>query len=219
MKKLLAQNFGALLLCLGLLMIFGRLSQEVLEKEAFGFDTSILLWLHQHTNSTLDSLMMQITRLGDPEIVVVLVTIAFSLLIWQRQFWSAQMLFLACLGGLILNQGLKLVFAKPRPQLWTPLVVEHSYSFPSGHALGGLVVYGFLAVLLAYHFPRLRYGSSPAAIYGIAAVIVGAIGISRLFLGVHWPTDILAGYTVGAVWLMACIFTFRLVHSHYHKAP
>lgn len=117
-------------------MIFGWLSQEVLEKEAFGFDTSILLWLHQSPNSTLDSLMVQITRLGDPETVVVLVTIAISLLIWQRQFWSAQMLFLACLGGLILNQGLKLVFAKPRPQLWTPLVIEHSYSFPSGHALG-----------------------------------------------------------------------------------
>ena len=183
-------------------MIFGWLSQEVLEKEAFGFDTSILLWLHQSPNSTLDSLMVQITRLGDPETVVILVTIAFSLLIWQRQFWSAQMLFLACLGGLILNQGLKLVFAKLRPQLWTPLVVEHSYSFPSGHALGSLVVYGFLAVLLAHKFPRQHW-----LIYAIAAVIISAIGISRLFLGVHWPTDIIAGYAVGAVWLIACIFT------------
>ena len=60
-------------------------------------------------------------------------------------------------------------------------MVEHSYSFPSGHALGGLVVYGFLAVLSAHYFPRLRYGSSPMAIYAIRAVIIGAIGISRLF--------------------------------------
>ena len=193
-------SFVILLGCLGLLALFGWLSQEVLEKEAFGFDTTILLWLHQHSNSSIDGLMLTITKLGNPEFVVVLVTISFSLLLWYKRVWAAQILFLTCLGGLILNQGLKLVFTKPRPQLWTPLIVEHSYSFPSGHALGSSALYGFLAVLLASQYPRYRLG-----IYSIAVVIVGSIGLSRLFLGVHYPTDIIAGYAVGLLWLIACV--------------
>ena len=198
-------SFVVLLGCLGLLALFGWLSQEVLEKEAFGFDTTILLWLHQHSNSSIDSTMLILTKLGDPEFVVVLITISLSLLLWQKRVWAAQILTLTCLGGLILNQGLKLVFAKPRPQLWTPLIVEHSYSFPSGHALGSSVVYGFLAVLLAQHYPRYR-----AVIYSVAIVIVGSIGLSRLFLGVHYPTDIIAGYAVGLLWLTTCVGIFKI---------
>ena len=193
-------SFVVLLGCLGLLALFGWLSQEVLEQETFGFDTTILLWLHQHSNSSIDHVMLKLTNLGDPEFVVVLVTISFSLLLWQKRVWAAQIFCLTCLGALILNQGLKLVFAKPRPHLWTPLIVEHSYSFPSGHALGSSVLYGFLAVLLASQYPRYRVG-----IYGIAVVIVGSIGLSRLFLGVHYPTDIIAGYAVGLLWLITCV--------------
>jgi membrane-associated phospholipid phosphatase len=191
---------SVLIICLCLLALFGWLSQEVLEKEVFGFDTTILLWLHQHSNSTIDSLMLKITTLGDPEIVVVLVTISFSLLLWKKRVWAAQILFVNCLGGLILNQGLKLIFAKPRPHLWTPLIIEHSYSFPSGHALGSAVVYGFLAFLLARQYPSYSMG-----IYGMAICVVGSIGLSRLFLGVHYPTDIVAGYFVGCLWLITCV--------------
>ena len=204
-KSNFSLSFVVLLGCLGLLALFGWLSQEVLEKEAFGFDTVILLWLHQHSNSTIDSLMLNITKLGNPEFIVVLVTISFSLLLWYKHFWAAQILFLNCLGGLILNQGLKLFFVKPRPQLWTPLIVEHSYSFPSGHALGSAVIYGFLAVLLADRYPHYRM-----RIFGIAVIIVGSIGLSRLFLGVHYPTDIIAGYSIGLLWLFACVATLKM---------
>ena len=78
-------SFVILLGCLGLLALFGWLSQEVLEKEAFGFDTTILLWLHQHSNSSIDGLMLTITKLGNPEFVVVLVTVSFSLLLWYKR--------------------------------------------------------------------------------------------------------------------------------------
>ncbi len=197
-------SFVVLLGCLGLLALVGWLSQEVLEKETFGFDTTILLWLHQHSSSAIDNIMLRLTNLGDPEFVVVIVTVSFSLLLWQKQVWAAQILFLNCLGGLILNQGLKLFFAKPRPHLWTPLIIEHSYSFPSGHALGSAVVYGFLAILLASRYPHYRLG-----IFGGAVVIVSAIGLSRLFLGVHYPTDIIAGYAIGLIWLTTSI---RILH-------
>lgn len=193
-------SFFVLLGCLFLLALFGWLSQEVLAKEAFSFDTTILMWLHRHSNSTIDNLMLNITKLGNPPFVVTLVTISFSLLLISKRLWSAQILFLTCLGALILNQGLKLVFVRPRPQLWKQLIFEHSYSFPSGHALGSAVLYGFLAYLLASEYPRYRLG-----IYSIALLIVGAIGLSRLILGVHYPTDILAGYAVGIPWLSICV--------------
>ena len=110
-------SFFVLLGCLGLIAVCGWLSQEVLEKEVFGFDTTILLWLHQHSNSSIDNVMLRLTSLGDPEFVVVIVTISFSLLLWKKRVWAAQILVLTCLGGLILNQGLKLVFAKPSGQV------------------------------------------------------------------------------------------------------
>ena len=143
-----------LLSCLVILLGLSWLFQEVLEKEAFGFDTTVLLAVHRWSNPILDQVMLSLTRLGDPEFVVVIIVLSLGLLLWRRQRTEAKMLTIACLGALILNQGLKLFFAKPRPQLWTPLIVETSFSFPSGHALGSLVLYGFLAYLLAINYPR-----------------------------------------------------------------
>ena len=88
--------------------------------------------MHQWANPILDQVMLSLTRLGDPEFAVVIVVRSLGLLLWRRQRAEAKMLAIACLGALILNQGLKLFFAKPRPQLWTPLIVEKSFSFARG---------------------------------------------------------------------------------------
>ena len=194
-----------LLSCLVILLGLSWLFQEVLEKEAFGFDTTVLLGVHRWANPILDQVMLSLTRLGDPEFVVVVVALSLGLLLWRRQRIEAKMLAIVCLGALILNQGLKLFFAKPRPQLWTPLIVEKSFSFPSGHALGSLVLYGFLAYLLAVKYPKIAHW-----IYSLTIVLVIAIGISRLYLGVHWFTDVAAGCAVGFLWLMICITMLKL---------
>ena len=194
-----------LLSCLVTLLGLSWLFQEVLEKEAFGFDTAVPLEVHQWANPVLDQVMLSLTRLGDPEFVVVIIVVILGLLLWKRQRTEAKMLTIACLGALVLNQGLKLFFAKPRPQLWTPLIVETSFSFPSGHALGAVVLYGFLAYLLAVKHPKISHW-----IYSLTIILVIAIGISRLYLGVHWFTDIAAGYAVGFLWLMVCITMLRL---------
>jgi membrane-associated phospholipid phosphatase len=191
--------------CLVILLGLGWLFQEVWEKEAFSFDTTALLWIHQWSNPVLDAVMLKITTLGNPEFVVVVVILTLGWLWWSRRRFQAKVFAIACLGALILNQELKLFFTKARPQLWPRLITESTFSFPSGHALGSLVLYGFLAYVLAEQFPRLSYW-----IYGIAVGIIASIGASRLYLGVHWPTDILAGYAVGFLWLMICITMLRL---------
>lgn len=191
--------------CLIALLGLSWLFQEVWEKEAFGLDKTVLLWLHHWANPVLDAVMLKITTLGNPEFVVVVVVFSLGWLWWRQRHLEAKVFAIACLGALILNQVLKLCFAKPRPQLWTHLIAESSFSFPSGHALGSLVLYGFLAHVLAMQFPKSAHW-----IYGVAAGIISAIGLSRLYLGVHWPTDVVAGYAVGFLWLMVCITMIKL---------
>lgn len=176
------------------------LGQDVLERESIPIDTPLLLQIHHWANPVLDQLMLGITRLADPEVVVIVVAISLGWLVQRRQWRSAVMLIFTCLGALMLNQGMKSAFTRPRPLLWPRLIEETSYGFPSGHALGSIVLYGLLAYLLVRRYPR-----QGRLVYGIAIVLIGAIGFSRLYLGVHYPTDVLAGYVVGWLWLTLCI--------------
>ncbi len=177
------------------------LGQDVLERESIPIDVPLLQQIHQWANPLLDQFMLGITRLADPEVVVVVVAIALGWLVRRRQWRSSAMLVFTCLGTLMLNQGMKFAFARPRPLLWPRLIQETSYGFPSGHALGSIVLYGFLAYLLVRRYPR-----RVRSIYGMATGLIGAIGFSRLYLGVHYPTDVIAGYATGLLWLMFCVF-------------
>jgi membrane-associated phospholipid phosphatase len=201
-------GMGGLTLCLFILFIVAKLSNEVLEKKAFTFDKSFLLGLHQFANPTLDQIMLKITQLGNPTVVII-VTVITLILLWAKQYYQeAKFFLLACLGAWILTTGMKLFFAKPRPLLWTHLISESSFSFPSGHALGSMVLYGFIAYLLSSHYPKFSQ-----FIYGCTAMIISLIGLSRLYLGVHWPTDIIAGYGVGFLWLMVCLTLLKLQNT------
>lgn len=189
-----------LIICLLVLVGIAHLSEDVLEQEAFAFDERILLWIHQFANPILDRLMVIITHLGNPGVLVPLACIGIGWFCF-RQKWTIAFFFAAtCLGSAILTAALKLAFGKQRPQLWPQLITETTYSYPSGHALGSMVLYGLIAYLVAYHYPRYA-----GLVYGIAAFLIGAIGFSRLYLGVHWPTDVLAGYGIGWLWLVVCI--------------
>ena len=194
-----------LLSCLLIIYVLAQLSEEVLEKEAFAFDKTILLWIHSFANPTLDRIMLFITSLGDPNTVVVIVTITLALLLWRRYYQEAKIFFVDCLGGVVLSYGLKLVFGKTRPDLWQSSITETSYSYPSGHALGSTILYGFLAYILA-----TRYRQFSWLIYTLAGLLIFAIGLSRLYLGVHWPSDIIGGYCIGFLWVMFCITMLKL---------
>lgn len=203
---------SSLLGCFLLLLSLGWLCQEILEKETFRWDTALLLGLHQWASPTLDTVMLSITRLGDPDFVVVIVAMSLGWLLWQRQRLKAGTLLIVCLGTLLLNQGMKLAFARPRPILWQRLIEETSYGFPSGHALGSLVLYGFMGYVLADRYPQ-----HARSIYSISVGLVVLIGFSRLYLGVHYPTDIFAGYAVGFLWLITCIFMLKLSSDRLNK--
>jgi undecaprenyl-diphosphatase len=198
---------GAVWLGVCLLLLFGlaSLSEEVLEQEAFAIDEMILLWVNQWTTPALDQIMLAVTRLGDPDIVVPLTCIGFVWLWWKWRWRIAAIFALTCIGGAVLSTSLKVFFSKSRPELWSQLITETSYSFPSGHALGSMVLYGFSAYLLAQCYKQQKW-----LIFSIAGVLIAGIGLSRIYLGVHWPTDVVAGYSIGFLWLSVCIGLFQL---------
>ncbi len=185
--------------------LLAEISDDVLEQEAYAFDESILLGIHQLASPALDAIMVAITRVGDPHTVVPLTLVVFVLLLWKRRFLEAKFFALDTAGGAALSYFLKLAFSKDRPRLWESPINEVTYSYPSGHALGSMVLYGFLSYLVARLFPQYAKAS-----YAIATLLILAIGFSRLYLGVHWPTDIIGGYAIGFLWITVCISLLRL---------
>lgn len=181
---------------------FAQIADEVVEKETTSTDTQILQAIRRLHTPLLDQIMLGITFLGQPSVLVVL---SLSLGIWllfQRRRAEATTLAITAIGAAGLNYWLKELFARDRPALWDRVVDVRYYSFPSGHAMVSVVMYGLIGYLLAKTFPRWR-----GLIFILTVLLVVAIGFSRLYLGVHWPTDIAAGYAAGLVWLIACIYT------------
>lgn len=139
------------------------------------------------------------THLGDTATQWALATVA-TLWLGLRLGWRSGLGYaLLCATGGLWIQGLKQVFDRVRPQLWHELPLTTSgASFPSGHSMGSMVVFGALLVLL---WPHLRPGWPRALALALAVGAIGGIGISRAVLGVHWPSDVLAGWALGAAWV------------------
>ncbi|TWH95842.1 undecaprenyl-diphosphatase [Sphingobium wenxiniae] len=124
---------------------------------------------------------------------LLLLGIALAVLIWRGRRRGAAWLASMAAGGTLLNLLLKQIFSAPRPDLLPHLDIVHSYSFPSGHAAGNMMFFGALAILA---------GRWPA--YVAASVVIALIGASRVWLGVHWPSDVIAGWIEGLGWLALC---------------
>ena len=191
--------------CLLIIYVVAEISDEVLDREAFAFDKTILLWIHSFANPILDRIAHIVTTLNNPDFVSIVAAITLGLLLWKRCYPESKIFVIDCAGGVILSYGLKSVFGKTRPDLWQSAIEEVSFSYPSGHALGSTVLYGFLAYLFATRFPQFAW-----LMYLLAVLTIASIGLSRLYLGVHWPTDIIGGYGIGFLWLMFCITMLKL---------
>ncbi|HED04685.1 MAG TPA: phosphatase PAP2 family protein [Candidatus Fraserbacteria bacterium] len=187
----------ATLLSLGL---FSKVAQDVAANESQRFDLTILQTIHRDLPAGWESLMKAITALGSFKNLGGLLIIILLVLLWRRRWRIARFLAVTGLLTPVFIEGLKLAFHRARPHLW-PAPFEASYSFPSGHALGSLVIYGVLAYLVDKTWPRWR-----PAIWSVYLVLVLTIGFSRLYLGVHWPTDILGGWAAGGLLLFGLIY-------------
>lgn len=180
------------------------------------FDVAILQQLEAIRTPFLDEVMLELTALGGGSVLVMIVLIA-SLFLWITDHkWSVYLVIISVVGGQILNQVLKLQFHRARP---TEVVMgQHvaTLSFPSGHAMTSIIAYGAIAYLVG------RLGPTPTLrrlVWAVAAVIVCAIGFSRIYLGVHYPSDIVAGFLGGAAWLAFVASALAAVEYFSSRRP
>jgi len=206
-----------LLLSLGALWLFGGIAEDVIHHDPLtDFDLTVAKLLHQDASPILTEIAKGVTLLGSPAVITVWALIAAVILLTRREYLTAGGWVAALLGGGLLDGMLKQIFHRPRPSWDVPIVTAQGFSFPSGHAMGSLVAYGMLAYLVWRELdpPRGR-----VALAGCALVLVLLIGLSRMYLGVHYFSDVIAGYAAGTVWLTACITGLEVVRRRPSPAP
>jgi undecaprenyl-diphosphatase len=207
---------GLVLICGGGLL-FAWIADEMIEGETRAFDRAILGWMGSHGSPEATDLALNITALGSGVITVLMVLVATSFLWASRHRWSAGLLLLAVLGSGLVNMVLKTGFSRPRPDIfpWRAPYAGQS-SFPSGHSMNAMVVYATLAYLVVRLEPRRRL----RVMTTVRAVgLIGAVGTSRVYLGVHYPSDVLAGFAAGLVWAAFCAVSFEALRLLRHREP
>lgn len=184
-------------------LIVAKLGSEIGEGEMPTFDATLVRAARGAVdgNSTLRSVMLDLTAIGDTTTLIVLTALIVGFFALGRDWATASYLAVATGVGALATTVLKLTFQRARPDIVAHLVPTSTASFPSGHAMNSAVVFLTLAVILGRTVERR---AQRVYLLAAAAMLVVAIGMSRIFLGVHWPTDVLAGWTVGAAWAMTC---------------
>jgi membrane-associated phospholipid phosphatase/uncharacterized membrane protein YkvA (DUF1232 family) len=182
------------------LALFAVLAEDVAEHDIFAWDTSILHFMERHQAPGLTTVMRLITDSGSTAAIVLMVLGAAALLLVARLRWHAVFLVVAVAATVSLNGVMKAAFARPRPEVFPHLVLVRTWSFPSGHSMSAM---GFAVALAVVAWPtRWRW---PVTVIG--ALWALAVGVSRVYLGVHYPSDVVAGWalavgTVCVVWLL-----------------
>ena len=196
---------------------FGMLADEVMEGGTQQFDNSVLLWMNHHATPWLTGLALDVTALGAGTVVWLVVIVA-SVFLWVScHRWSAALLWVSILGSGLINATMKLFFNRPRPHLF-PWRVPYAglSSFPSGHSMTSMVCYATLAYLITRLEPNVFLRRFTIT---LATLIVVGIGLSRMYLGVHYPTDVAAGFAMGLAWASFCALGIEALRYFRHREP
>ena len=197
-----------LLVAAGGILGFLRVVTELGDDRSAAFDRAVLLALRNPADITdplgpqwLEQTALQITALGSTTVLTIVTVIVAAWLLLVRQLGAAAFVTIAVVGGAALSNLVKYSFARVRPELVPHIDLVSGNSFPSGHALSSAVVYLTLGTLLTRLRPERGH---KIFLLSVATILTLLIGITRVYLGVHWPTDVLAGWCLGATWAMLC---------------
>lgn len=194
--------------------IFTEITETVIAGRTQAFDDAVLQWLSTRHAPLLDGAMLEITALGTATVVLMIVCVAALFLTLTRHKYSALLLLVATAGGLLLDLLLKLRFDRPRPHIFTWGTQAVSSSFPSGHAMSATIVYGTVAYLAA-RLQKRRWARWLTML--VAAVVIALICFSRLYFGVHYPSDVLAGVVIGLAWAAFCMATLEAIQRYAQR--
>lgn len=193
-----------LLVAAGAIWLFGALLEAVLDNALLvRWDVATDAWIHAHATPLGQRNFDVITQLGSP-VAMTLLALAGAVLLWTHNRRTVLIGWLAAfVGGTLIDQALKLAVHRSRPIYGAAYLHGHSYSFPSGHAMGSIIGYGMLVyVARLYWHPQSTWR---ALMWIGAGAMVLIIGVSRVYLGVHYPSDVLGGYAAGSAWMAVSI--------------
>jgi len=206
---LLSKTSSGLYLALILLVlilaagVFGAIAEDVITSDPLTvLDVRFSAWLEHHPVTWLTRCMLLVTWIHSG-LGVTVITLAVSTYLWFKRLrlWVLTLV-LAVFGGMLLNLLLKHLFMRPRPHFENPLLSLTTYSFPSGHTLSATVLYGTLCALV---LARLRRSSWQALAVAVAGFLIVLVGFSRIYLGAHYLSDVLAAIAEGLAWLAFCL--------------
>lgn len=196
------------------MLFFGYLADRVYAQEVFALDTYANPFLHSIASPPLDAVMNGITSLGSVEIVGAFFVLAVVLLLYYGRREEALFLTVATGGSVALNGTMKVIVERPRPALpWAHVLPD--YSFPSGHSMNSFVFYVAIALIIWGAYGR-RIG---AVAVTVALLIALAVGLSRIYLGYHYLSDVLGGFAAGLAWLSIVVIAFQVVPRTWARRP
>ncbi len=183
--------------------LFGAITEDVVTGDPLTLvDVEVANWLHAHAVPSITGPMLLISNLFGVAGVSVLALLLALILIWKRNWQWLWALVLVVPGGMLLNVLIKVAVARPRPVFGDPLLTLTSYSFPSGHAVAATCFCGLLVAMVFSASRDMRWRALAAS---TAILLVILVGFSRIYLGVHYLSDVLAGFAEGLAWLALCL--------------
>lgn len=190
------------------IVLFSEIAEEAMEQETWLFDSAIIGFFQSIESSVLDVLMIATTEMGSVWFVTAF-SIAVIGLLWfrERDKWGILFFLIAVGGGGLLTLLLKNIYERERPSI-NPEIDAIGFSFPSGHSMGSVIFYGFVMYLVLRSSRSELFKGIAISMMGVLVVL---IGISRIYLGAHFPSDVLAGFIAGAIWLILSILALEWI--------
>jgi len=197
--------------------LFGAIAEDVVTSDRLTvLDVQVARWLRAHATPELTRWMLLVTDLHSTIAVSCYAGVVAAALAWRRQWRHLATVFVCVAGGLTLNVLMKLAFHRARPVLDDPLLTLTSYSFPSGHVAGSTLMYG---LIVAWTFTRTRRPLVRAAVAVAAASAIALVAFTRMYLGVHYLSDVGAAFAEGVAWLALCLSALAAFWGRAPLAP
>jgi len=201
-RAFLLLSLAGLVMSIIVMLLMAKVHEEIAQPFLEHVDQAVMQAVHADDTPALTGLAFTLTFIGSPSALIPLVTIA-AIVLWKVRLRHDAVLLVVAIGGAaLIDTVLKLHFRRIRPTVPWALVTEHSFSFPSGHSVGAVVLYGTITYLIWNH---LHDFAQRTAVIASALLLIAGIGLSRVYIGVHYPTDVAAGYLVGLLWLLTLI--------------
>jgi undecaprenyl-diphosphatase len=207
MERQTRELTGGFLAAVGSLLLFAWLATEVFRKSTVAFDAAVRDGVHAWASPGLTAFFRTVTMFGSHLFLVPLGAVVIWRLAAAGRKRAAIVFLIAAAGGEALDSTLKVLFRRPRPEVFFGYTAPSTYSFPSGHAMLSACFYGVLAAMITQ---RLESRGQRAATWAAAATAAVVIGVSRIYLGVHYPSDVVAGYAAAIVWVFSVREGYRM---------